>query len=939
MVDTAPLLHVRSWTIELLEALHFYHSHGIIHKDIHPGNVLICKTTGKPFVRLADAGFQKTLHQLAGICDRPFPLYAENTTEWVAPELGDPKAPYTNKADVWALGVLFVQMLFGLGVVQKYSSPRSLIDELELSDPLEDLMYKFFKLEPKSRPTAFDIVPSEFLRSDIPVLDPSSTLALTRRSSAMSPLPSSRSRRGSFAIGGPTSRYASDWVEAARLGKGGFGEVVKARNKFDGRFYAIKKITLKSAPALDKVLSEVMLLSQLNHPCVVRYFTAWREVEFSYLGSADADDYAISDSEEDLTSSMIEDPSDNIEFTHSTGDLDFISSSGYPKIEFGEDSDDNESSGTAEELDLVAIGRIPTGSDQSTIPDRRHQRLSKKNSQPTPVRTMLYIQMEFCERRTLRDLIIKGIYNDVEESWRLFREILEGLDHIHRAGIIHRDLKPDNVFIDVANNPRIGDFGLATIGEYQLDGRGGSTGQPGGDMTRSVGTALYVAPELKSTVRGHYDNKVDMYSLGIIFFEMCHPFRTAMERDQVIRRLREKEHTLPPDFDQKNKVVQGEIIMSLLNHRPSERPSTVELLKGGKIPVKLEPEIVKWGVRAILDDKSPYHQQMVSALFSDTPEKQANSLIWPIITKNTARKYTMSERLMQGIVKTRLAEIFERHGAVGTDRDILFPDSSIYTDSNPVQLISRLGQPLQLPYDLTLPHAYEVARNPQGLEKTYTIGRVFRDLNNGGAPKTDGEADFDIISHDRSDMALKEAEVIKVMDEIVHEFPPLAVSQMSIHLNHSGLLELIMDFSRISVPKRIAVKEVLSRLNVHDWTWQKIRDELRSARFDISATSLNDLARFDFRDTPDKAFSTIREILEDTEYLGQANRIFSHMQSVLGYLKLFGVRCPVFISPLSCINRVYTSKSFLTMTTTRQNSELMVYRRYLISVFARQEAS
>lgn len=123
-----------------------------------------------------------------------------------------------------------------------------------------------------------------------------------------------------------------------------------------------------------------------------------------------------------------------------------------------------------------------------------------------------YIQMEYCERQTLRDLIRKEM--DEEEVWRLCRQILEGLAHIHGHGIIHRDLKPDNIFIDLAGNPKIGDFGLATSGQYQLADKSISSGRmAGGDMTRSIGTTYYVAPELRSNVSGSYNDKVDVNSL------------------------------------------------------------------------------------------------------------------------------------------------------------------------------------------------------------------------------------------------------------------------------------------------------------------------------------------------------------------------------------------------------------------------------------------
>lgn len=72
--------------------------------------------------------------------------------------------------------------------------------------------------------------------------------------------------------------------------------------------------------------------------------------------------------------------------------------------------------------------------------------------------------MELCDRFTLRDLIRKDLFARKDDVWRIFRYILEGLQHIHSHQIIHRDLKPENIFIDDVGNPRIGDFGLATSG-------------------------------------------------------------------------------------------------------------------------------------------------------------------------------------------------------------------------------------------------------------------------------------------------------------------------------------------------------------------------------------------------------------------------------------------------------------------------------------------
>lgn len=61
-----------------------------------------------------------------------------------------------------------------------------------------------------------------------------------------------------------------------------------------------------------------------------------------------------------------------------------------------------------------------------------------------------------------RQAIDKGLHQEHFRAWRLFREIVEGLAHVHQRGMIHRDLKPVNIFLDSNDHVKIGDFGLAT---------------------------------------------------------------------------------------------------------------------------------------------------------------------------------------------------------------------------------------------------------------------------------------------------------------------------------------------------------------------------------------------------------------------------------------------------------------------------------------------
>lgn len=266
---------VRSWTIELLDALRFLHEKDIVHEDIHAGNVLLVRAhNGEVRPKLADAGYQRKVHALSGKRQPTDTISMAKSAYWFPPETANISQPlFTAKTDVWELGVLFLQMIFGLTVIQKYSSPMALADSLMLSDSLNELVVKMFKADPKKRPRAVELSPSEFLATDAPILEDDLSATQSRFGSVSSLLPiTPRKRHDSVNTGGPfqRSRYTEDFVEEGRLGKGGFGEVVKARKKLDGQIYAIKKIAQKSSASLTEVLKEVRLLSQLSHPRVVR---------------------------------------------------------------------------------------------------------------------------------------------------------------------------------------------------------------------------------------------------------------------------------------------------------------------------------------------------------------------------------------------------------------------------------------------------------------------------------------------------------------------------------------------------------------------------------------------------------------------------------------------------------------------------------------------
>ncbi|CAG0896982.1 unnamed protein product [Darwinula stevensoni] len=149
---------------------------------------------------------------------------------------------------------------------------------------------------------------------------------------------------------------------------------------------------------------------------------------------------------------------------------------------------------------------------------------------------ILYLQMELCGE-TLRDYIDKhnGQMKPIDAAFNLdcFYEILLGISHIHQRDIVHRDLKPQNIFFNREDGRiQIGDFGLARLI--------GPTGEVCAPIplphSTQVGTISYAAPE--QLLAGACTTKSDMYSIGVILFELFCSFSTGMERGKCFDDLR-----------------------------------------------------------------------------------------------------------------------------------------------------------------------------------------------------------------------------------------------------------------------------------------------------------------------------------------------------------------------------------------------------------------
>ena len=119
-----------------------------------------------------------------------------------------------------------------------------------------------------------------------------------------------------------------------------------------------------------------------------------------------------------------------------------------------------------------------------------------------------YLIMEYVEGKTLKEIINKMGPLSLDRSLDYVHQILAGLNHAHSYGVIHRDIKPQNIMITPEGQVKIMDFGLAmnlTDTTITYD-------------TSVFGSVYYIAPEIAQ--KGSGDARVDIYSTGIVLYEM-----------------------------------------------------------------------------------------------------------------------------------------------------------------------------------------------------------------------------------------------------------------------------------------------------------------------------------------------------------------------------------------------------------------------------------
>ena len=178
--------------------------------------------------------------------------------------------------------------------------------------------------------------------------------------------------------------------------------------------------------------------------------------------------------------------------------------------------------------------------------------------------------MELCINGDLSDTIKtereagRTFPANLVKKW--YTELIEAVQYLHRIKKIwHRDLKPSNIFLDQENSLKLGDFGVSKVLEYTSE-----------LASTYCGTRLYMAPEVL-TCGGQYDSRADMFSVGVILYEVItlrRPFPKEQDIWNFTQDRGDYEHINPsdhPDLERQAPYL-FDLIPRLLSKNPSGRP-------------------------------------------------------------------------------------------------------------------------------------------------------------------------------------------------------------------------------------------------------------------------------------------------------------------------------------------------------------------------------
>ena len=322
-----------------------------------------------------------------------------------------------------------------------------------------------------------------------------------------------------------------------------------------------------------------------------------------------------------------------------------------------------------------------------------------------------------------------------------------------------------------------------------------------------------------------YTQKVDIYSIGLIFFEMNYPpFSTVTEKSNVFMQL--KSQIFPADFKYSNITdLPRQIITKMLSRDPNKRPSAKEIILS--LPAKFAAELFQEALKKVLEKPdSTRFRNVLSTIFKE--KSLAESKI-SLPANNLETSLSVYDSfLSKNRIFERITEIMSKHGAIQIHLPNFYNRNLIQRPViEAIHMLSEQGTVLSMPFDLRVPFTAFIARNNIEHDmKTFCIGKIYRQNNFDAStinsivpannnlslspqgPEERFEMIFDIISPPTYN-CLAEAETILVTMDVLLTFDVFKNDSFCIYISHSKLLDALLEQYEMNESERRNILQIL----------------------------------------------------------------------------------------------------------------------------------